>query len=150
MCLSFGGSKTFFLFVCISRILYNLRNQNVVKHLLVEKRIFWGLYDFLHQHGSLIKSMCTSCKNSKSTSVEVEESGVKCRIILFQMSNYLSCISTYASKFGKGALKHFHSHLKDSRCVGNIKQTLLDYAKKNGMMELMKKRGYIRTQVVVA
>ena len=95
LCLYFGGSKTFFLFVCISRIFYNLRNHNVVKHSLVENRIFWGLYDFLHQHGSLIKSMCTSCKNSKSTSVEVEESGVKCRVILFQMSNYLSCISTY-------------------------------------------------------
>ena len=95
LCLYFGGSKTFFLFVCISRIFYNLRNHNVVKHSLVENRIFWGLYDFLHQHGSLIKSMCTSCKNSKSTSVEVEESRVKCRVILFQMSNYLSCISTY-------------------------------------------------------
>ena len=62
-----------------------------------------------------------------------------------------SCVgkNTHQS-LGKGALKHFHSHLKDSRCVGNIKQTLLDYAKKNGMMELMKKRGYVRTQVVVA
>ena len=93
--LHFGGSKTFFLFVCISRIFYNLRNHNVVKHSLVENRIFRGLYDFVYQHESLIKSMCTSCKNSKSTSVEVEESGVKCRVILFQMSNYLSCISTY-------------------------------------------------------
>ena len=37
-----------------------------------------------------------------------------------------------------------------SRCVGNIKKTLLDYAKNNWMMKLMKKRGYIRTQVVVA
>ena len=55
LCLYFGGSKTFFLFVCISRIFYNLRNHNVVKHSLVENRIFWGLYDFLHQHGSLIK-----------------------------------------------------------------------------------------------
>ena len=138
------------MFVCISRILYNLRTYNQLKTFIGENRIFGGLYNFLHQHGSLIKSMCTSCKSSKNASVEVEESGVKCRIILFQMSNYLSCISTYASKFGKGALKHFHSHLKDSRCVGNIKQTLFDYAKKNGMMELMKKRGYIRTQVVVA
>ena len=38
---------------------------------------------------------------------------------------------------GKGAFKHFHAHLKDPRCVGGIKQTLLDYAK-NSMMELMK------------
>ena len=132
LCLYFGGSKTFFLFVCISRIFYNLRNHNVVKHSLVENRIFWGLYDFLHQHGSLIKSMCTSCKNSKSTSVEAETA------------------SSVGKKLGKVALKHFHSHLKDSRCVGNIKQKPLDYAKKNGMMELMKKRGYVRTQVVVA
>tara|TARA_B100000686_G_C16306053_1_gene720877 strand:+ start:217 stop:510 length:294 start_codon:yes stop_codon:yes gene_type:complete len=58
--------------------------------------------------------------------------------------------SNTPQSFGKGALKHFHSHLKDPRCVGSIKQTLLDYAKKNGMMALMKKRGYIRTQVVVA
>ena len=92
--LHFGGSKTFFLFVCISRIFYNLRNHNVVKHSLVENRTFWELYDFLHRHGSLIKSMCTFCKNSKNTSVEVQEYGVKCRVILFQMSNYLSCIST--------------------------------------------------------
>ena len=104
LCLYFGGSKTFFLFVCISRIFYNLRNHNVVKHSLVENRIFWGLYDFLHQHGSLIKSMFTSCKNSKSTSVEVEESGVKGRVILFRMSNYLSCISTYDNCIGSSEL----------------------------------------------
>ena len=35
---------------------YNLRNHNVVKHSLVEKRIFWGLYDFLHQHRPTWKS----------------------------------------------------------------------------------------------
>ena len=65
------------------------------KHSLVKNRIFGGLYNFLHQHGSLIKSMCTSCKSSKNASVEVEESGVKCRVILCQMSNYLSWISAY-------------------------------------------------------
>ena len=95
LCLYFGGSKTFFLFVCISRIFYNLRNHNVVKHSLVENRIFWGLYDFLHQHGSLIKSMCTSCKDSKNASVEVQESGIKFCVILRQMSNYVSFISIY-------------------------------------------------------
>ena len=62
---------------------------------MVKNRIFGGPYNFLHQHGSLIKSMCTSCKSSKNASVEVEESGVKCRVILCQMSNYLSWISAY-------------------------------------------------------
>ena len=136
--LHFGGSKTFFLFVCISRIFYNLRNHNVVKHSLVQNCIFWGLYDFLHQHGSLIKYMCTSCKSSLPT--------VRCP----WNCDGFACGKQYDSKFGKGALKHFHSHLKDPRCVGDIKQALLDHAKNNGMMKLMKKRGYIRTQVVAA
>ena len=35
-------------------------------------------------------------------------------------------------------------------CFGVSKTFILDYAKKNVMMALMKKRSYIRTQVVVA
>ena len=66
------------------------------------------------------------------------------------MCDGFSCDKEYASKFGKGALKHFYGHLKDPRCVGNIKKTLLDYAKNNGMMKLMQKRGYVRTEVVAA
>ena len=61
-----------------------------------------------------------------------------------------TCGKQYASKTGIGALKHFHGHLKDPRCVGDVKKTLLSYAKNNGMMVLMKKRGYTRTQAVVA
>ena len=64
--------------------------------------------------------------------------------------NGLSCDKEYASKFGAGALKHFHSHLKDPRCVGDIKETMLTYAKDNKIMKILKKRGFVRTEVVAA
>ena len=88
--------------------------------------------------------------NSLSNDKLLTNIGLWKRLDVLGSATALRAGSNTPQSFGKGALKHFHSHLKDPRCVGSIKQTLLDYAKKNGMMALMKKRGYIRTQVVVA
>ncbi len=64
--------------------------------------------------------------------------------------NGFACGRQYASKFGNGALKHFHAHLKDVRCKDDLKEIMLDYAKEHKIMKVLKKRGYIRTQVVAA
>ena len=57
---------------------------------------------------------------------------------------------TTVSKFSPRALKHFHKHLKDPRCKGDLKKKLMQFAKENGIMKVLMKRGYVRSEIVAA
>ena len=61
-----------------------------------------------------------------------------------------TCGVEYVSKFSPGALKHFHKHLKDPRCTGDLKKKLMKFAKENGIMKVLMKRGYVRSEIVAA
>ena len=61
-----------------------------------------------------------------------------------------TCGVEYVSKFSAGALKHFHKHLKDQRCTGDLKKKLMLFAKENGIMNVLMKRGYVRSEIVAA
>ena len=51
-----------------------------------------------------------------------------------------SCGKEYATKFGKGALKHLHSHLADPRCSGDLKRRCLTMQRITGLWNYWKRR----------
>ena len=42
------------------------------------------------------------------------------------------------------------SRLQDQRCVGELKNMLMKFAKDNGIMKILTKRGYVRSKIVAA
>ena len=48
------------------------------------------------------------------------------------------------------ALKHFYKHLKDPRCKDEVKKKMMKFAKDSGIMKVLMKRGYVRSEIVAA
>ena len=60
----------------------------------------------------------------------------------------IACPKTYKNKFTKHAITHYHEHLKDARCVGEVKEKMIKYANDSGMMKSLKKKGFVKVDVV--
>ena len=62
--------------------------------------------------------------------------------------NGRKCTKTYVMKYGVNCLRHFHRHLKDPLCTGAIKEKMMKFAKDQGIMKALQKKGHVKTEVI--